>query len=146
MSEQRASSLSSSNGLRHVLSGSRKQQKKQSEQAKRSSITSNNSSEGHHGIRKSIESAIDRLKHGDGHDDGEDHGLSKLVPSRIKSKHRRQKAVKEEEEASDDIEGDADRGRRIAERGTLDDDNKSFMTMGDGDQSSLITYESETES
>lgn len=142
MSERRGSSPSSSNGLRHVLSGGLNRtirSKHSGEAGDRTSIASDGS-ESHHGIRHSIESAIDKLKHGDGEDD-DDHGLKKLVPSRIKSKRRRRKEEKEGNKYGED----AARGRIISERGYLDNDQGSY-TAGDVDGSSLITVESETES
>lgn len=142
MAGPRDASPVSTDGIGRMLSGSNKSLKKANEAAGRASITSD-SSETRKGIRQSIESAIDKLKHGDGPDDGEDHGLSKLVPSRIKSKHRRRRARKEEE--NHEIDGDAARGRRIAERGVLSDGD-SFTTMDDADRSSLITLESEADS
>jgi hypothetical protein len=52
---------------------------------------------------------------------------------------------KEEKEAEIRASEEAARGRSVAERGTLGNDNGRNHTMVDGDGSSLITYESENE-
>jgi hypothetical protein len=112
-----------------------------------------NSSDGHQSsFRSSIGSAIDKLKShdkGESEDEEEHTGLAKLMPKKIISKRRRKK---EEQESEQQDREEAARGRHVAERGTLENDsgrsNLSADGTGDaeGDGSSLITYESETES
>lgn len=79
-------------------------------------------------------------------DEGEHNGIKKLVPKGLASKRRRKKQEQEEElKASEE----AARGRSVAERGTLSNDMDApsrTLANGSGDGSSLITYESETES
>ena len=90
-----------------------------------------------------MESAIDKVKGNSGaEEDGDSHGIKKLVSKGIGSRRRKKKqdrddAQKESEEAA--------RGRSVAERGTLENDSGSFVHES-GDRSSLITYDSDTES
>jgi hypothetical protein len=103
-----------------------------------------NGSDGSHGIRGKLEGAVDKLKNQDGSDDDDDEGgrLSRLLPKGIGSMRRRKK---EEKEAEIRAGEEAARGRSVAERGTLENDNGDYATTTDGDGSSLITYESENE-
>lgn len=77
-------------------------------------------------------------------DDGEPNGIKKLVPKGIGSKRRQRKKEKEEEEQRANEE--AARGRSVADRGTLRSDDGISPINGSGDGSSLITYDSDTES
>ncbi|KAI9731122.1 MAG: hypothetical protein M1818_007980 [Claussenomyces sp. TS43310] len=130
----------SSSGLSHVLSKNSRRSTNRKAQD-RFSIASTES-EDRHGIRASIEGAVDKLKHRDGADKVEDSsGLSKLMPNAIKSKRRRKKQEKEDEARASE---EAARGRAVAERGRLDNDDANSVKADDA--SSLITYESETES
>jgi hypothetical protein len=87
---------------------------------------------------------IDKLKNQDGSDDDDGEGgrLSRLIPKGIGSMRRRKKDDKEAEQRATE---EAARGRSIAERGTLENDNGDYPTPAEGDGSSLITYESENE-
>jgi len=99
-------------------------------------------SDGHSSLRASISDAVDKLKHNDDSPENGTSGISKLIPSAMKSKRRRKKAEKEAEERAGE---EAARGRQIGERGTLENDaGASDDEAGDG--SSLMTYESDTES
>lgn len=102
-----------------------------------SSISSGKSES--HGVRASIEGAIDKLKsHGSAKDDDdEEHNrrekLKELLPSRVVSKRRRKKKLEKAEQTS------IARGSKVAERGTLDD-SKSLMEMkSSGSSGSLGT-------
>lgn len=124
------------NGLAQMFAKSRREKKN-----KDSSSTKSSGSDPL-GVRASIEDAIDKIKGSqDGGDDSETNGLKKLVPKGIGSK-RRQK--REEEQR---ISEEAARGRSVADRGTLENDVPSLVHQSSsGDGSSLITYDSETES
>jgi hypothetical protein len=129
------------NGLSGVLSKARRGRNKKT--ADTNSLVSNGS-DGSHGIRGKPEGAIDKLKNQDGSDNDDDESgrLSKLIPKGIGSMRRRKK---EEKEAEIRASEEAARGRNVAERGTLENDNGGDPTTADGDGSSLITYESENE-
>lgn len=93
-------------------------------------------------VRGSLESAIDKIKGED--EDGDSNGLKKLVPKGLGSKRRRKKQEREEEQRASE---EAARGRSVAERGTLENDAGSFEERNRSrDGSSLITYDSDTES
>lgn len=140
----------SSGGLSGVLSKARRNHdRKNKKNGDASSFVSGTSDNGSsHGIRASIEGAIDKLKkHDEGDDEGKDeehdsNGIKKLLPTRIASKRRRKKQEKEDEQRA--IE-EAARGRSVAERGTLENDTSSTHDLS-GDGSSLITVDSDTES
>ena len=92
-------SPSRGNGLSHVLSKARRGHSKKSGDT---NSTVSDSSDGHHGIRASLEGAIDK------HEDGEHSGLGKLIPKAIGSKRRRKRREKEAEERDSE---EAARGR-----------------------------------
>jgi hypothetical protein len=125
------------NGFSQIFSKNRRRDKQGRDSAANSLKSSGSDSLG---LRESLEDAIDKTKGNTGSDD--DNGIKKLVPKAIGAKRRKKKQEREEEERA--IE-EAARGRSVAERGTLTNDAKSY-TNGSGDGSSLITYESETES
>jgi hypothetical protein len=137
MAEQ--SESPSRNGLSHIWSKTRKSRKNGDSAS--DSIKSTDS-DNHLSVRESIESAIDKTK---GEDEGGDsNGLKKLVPKSIGSKRRRKRQEKEEEQRASE---EAARGRSVAERGTLENDAGSFEERNRSrDGSSLITYDSDTES
>lgn len=91
--------------------------------------------------------------HGDSdHSDEERKGLKDLLAKPLKTKRRRKRELKEVEERENE---EAARGRDVAERGRLDNNDAagSFTSRDqeeddehDNDGSSLLTYESETES
>jgi hypothetical protein len=123
--------------LSHVLSKTRYRKKNDS------STNSVVSDEEHRGVRASIEGAIEKLKHHDDDSKEDDtHTLDKLLTKAIKSKRRRKRQQEADELL---LNEEAARGRSIAERGTLWTDSASQSTV-EGDESSLITLESETES
>lgn len=113
------------------------------------SIASNKSGHGH-GVRASIEGALDKLRsHGSSsqstEDDPEGHErrrLEKLLPKRIVSKRRRKKQQEQEDQKATE---EAARGRSIAERGTLEADGSSpsITDKDNTENSSLLTYESD---
>jgi hypothetical protein len=129
------------NGLSGVLSKARRGRNRKTADTK--SLVSNDS-DAFHGVRGKLEGAIDKFKNQDGSDDNEDESgsLSKLIPKGIGTMRRRKK---EEKEAEIRASEEAARGRSVAERGTLENDNGGNHTIIDGDRSSLITYESENE-
>ena len=89
-----------------------------------------------------MESVIEKTKGID--EDGESNGLKKLVPKGLGSTRRRKKQEREDEQRASE---EAARGRSIAERGTLENDAGSFIERNRSrDGSSLITYDSDTES
>ena len=91
-----------------------------------------------------MESAIDKIKVTE-EEDGDSNGLMKLVPKGLGSKRRRKKQEKEDEQRASE---EAARGRSVAERGTLENDARSFEDSRNRsrDGSSLITYDSDIES
>ena len=129
------------NGLSGVLSKARRGRNRKT--ADNNSLVSNGS-DGSHGIRGKPDNANDKLKNQDASDDDNDESgrLSKLIPKGIGSMRRRKK---EEKEAEIRASEEAARGRSVAERGTLEDNNGGYPRTADGDGGSLITYESENE-
>ena len=113
------------------------------------SIASNKSG---HGVRASIEGALDKLRtHGsssqsteDDPKDHERHKLEKLLPKRVVSKRRKKKQQEHDEQKAKE---EAARGRSIAERGTLEADGSSpsITNRDNTENSSLLTYESDDE-
>jgi len=95
-----------------------------------------------HSFRSSLEDAIERAKSQPGADGVGDSAIKKLVPKGLGSRRRRKQQVKEEEQQDNEA---IERGKTVAERGTLMNDAR-FDPQPSGDGSSLITYESETES
>lgn len=139
-------SPSRGHGLSHILSKGRNRSSKTSTSASNSIISTE--SDQHHGMRASIEGAIEKLKgheqagHHDDENDEDTNKLEKLLPKAIKTKRRKKRQEKEDEDRASE---EAARGRSIAERGTLENDNVSHSTI-EGDGSSLITYDSDEES
>jgi hypothetical protein len=130
----------SRNGLSHIWSKTRSRDKKNRDSA--SNSVKSTDSENHLSVRESLESTIDKIK---GDEDGDSNGLKKLVPKGLGSKRRRKKQEQEEEQRASE---EAARGRSVAERGTLENDAAgSFEDRNRSrDGSSLITYDSDTES
>ncbi|RFU34447.1 hypothetical protein B7463_g1880, partial [Scytalidium lignicola] len=133
-------SPSSGGGLSHLLSKTRSLGRKSgnSSQISIERVSSSASSE-HSAIRESIESAYDKLN-GHSHDDGtgEHNGLKKLMSRSLTSRRRQ----KREEELR--ISQEVARGRSVAERGTLENDDDRVL-KGTGDDSSVYTDDSDTE-
>jgi hypothetical protein len=129
------------NGLSGVLSKARRGRNRKT--ADTTSLMSNGS-DGSLRLRGKPEGAIDKLKNQDGSDDDDDETgrLSKLIPKGIGSMRRRKK---EEKEAEIRASEEAARGRSVAERGTLENNNGGYSITAEGDGNSLITYESENE-
>ena len=132
------------NSLTNILSKTRRRRPKNQDSAAES-IASTGTESDSHGIRESLENAIEKLKAHNGIDeDREAHGIKKLAARGIGSKRRRKKQEQEDEERASE---EAARGRTVAERGTLENDSRrSFSRNWSGDGSSLLTYDSETES
>jgi hypothetical protein len=129
------------NGLAQIFSKTRNRDKKGRDSAGNSIKSTDDSL----GLRGSVEDAIEKMKGSTStEDDGESNGIKKLVPKGIGSKRRQKKKEKEEEEQRASEE--AARGRSVADRGTLRNDGSSPPVNGSGDGSSLITYDSDTES
>jgi hypothetical protein len=130
----------SRNGLAHIWSKTRNRDKKNRDSA--SNSVKSTDSENHLGTQESLESVIDKITGID--EDGDSNGLKKLVPKGLGSKRWRKKQEKEEEQRASE---EAARGRSVAERGTLENDAGSFEDRNRSrDGSSLITYDSDTES
>lgn len=129
------------NGLTGVLSKARRGRKGNTGDA---TSTVSNGSDGSLNLRGKLGGAIDKLKNQDGSDDddGESGRLSKLIPKGIGSMRRRKREDREAEQRASE---EAARGRSVAERGTLENDNGDYSPPADGDGSSLITCESENE-
>jgi hypothetical protein len=134
------SSPSRGSGLKQVLTKARRKRGKKTDDTP--SIASEGSDS--HGLPALISRELDKLKSDGGDDEaGGISGLSKILPVAIKSKRRAKILQKEAEERESE---EAARGRSVAERGTLvNDDGGDSTSMREGDRSSLITYESETE-
>jgi hypothetical protein len=132
------------NGLAQIFSKTRNRDKKGRDSAGNSIKSSDDSV----GLRGAAEDAIEKMKGSTStststEDDADSNGIKKLVPKAIGSKRRQRKKEKEEEEQRESEE--AARGRSVADRGTLRNDGGSPVN-GSGDGSSLITYDSDTES
>ncbi len=131
------------NGLAQMFSKSRKDKKGRDSAG--NSVKSSSGSDGR-GVRSSLED-LDKLKTHSSNvtEDGADsNGIKKLVPKVLGSKRRRKKQEREEEQIASE---EAARGRTVAERGTLENDpSPHARSSGEGDGSSIITYDSETES
>jgi hypothetical protein len=95
-----------------------------------------------HSFRSSLEDAIERAKAQTGADSAEPNTIKKLVSKGPGSRRRRKQQVMEEEKQDNEA---IERGKTIAERGTLINDTRSDPEPS-GDGSSLLTYESDTES
>ena len=138
---ERSESPSRSSGLSQIFHKSKNRDNKAKDSASDSMKSSE--SDSHRGVRGSLENAIDKIKGNNGTDeDGDTNGIKKLVPKGIGTRRRKKK--QEQEDAQRENE-EAARGRSVAERGTLENDSGSFV-HGSGDGSSLITYDSDTES
>ncbi|KAL5332069.1 hypothetical protein ACEPPN_001612 [Leptodophora sp. 'Broadleaf-Isolate-01'] len=129
------------NGLAQLFSKTRRD-KKDKDSAGNSVKSSNSESRG---VRSSLEDTIDKLKgHEVTEEDIDPSGIKKLAKGLGTNKRRRKKR-EEEQQANEEIA----RGRTVADRGTLADneDISPFADNGSGgDGSSLTTYDSETES
>jgi hypothetical protein len=129
------------NGLAQIFSKTRSRDKKGRDSAGNSIKSTDDSL----GLRGSVEEAIEKMKGSTStEDDGESNGIKKLVPKGIGSKRWQKK--KEKEEGEQRASEEAARGRSVADRGTLRNDSSSPPVNGSGDGSSLITYDSDTES
>jgi hypothetical protein len=126
------------NGLAHIFSKTRNRDKKGTDSASNSIKSTGTESDGLHSVRRSVEDAIDKIKGHHGSDDEGDLGIKKLKG--IASRRRKRQERQEEQRASEE----AERGRTVAERGTLENDVPSFTRNESGDGSSLITYDSDT--
>jgi hypothetical protein len=130
-----------------MLSRSRRHRKNRIS-ASDSLLSTGTESDGRHGVRDSIEGAIERLKshsHTNLDDDEAGNGGKQHGHRGLRGRRRRRKHEKEEEARTS---AEAARGRSIAERGTLEDNGSkiSVTRSWSGDGSSLLTYDSETES
>jgi hypothetical protein len=135
------------NGLAQIFSKTRNRDKKGRDSAGNSIKSTDDSL----GLRGSVEDAIEKMRGSTStEDDGESNGIKKLVPKGIGSKRRQKKKEKEKEKEEEEEEQraseEAARGRSVADRGTLRNDGSSPPVNGSGDGSSLITYDSDTES
>jgi len=146
-----ADSPSTSSGLGKILSKTNRRHKKGNSDSASNSIISTESDNSKN-LRQSLENVAEKLKgHNEsGEEDDEAKGIKKLLPAKIRSSRRRKKQEKEEELRASE---EAERGRSVAERGTLGPGNdsrsprsRSLAKGSSGDNSSLITYDSETES
>ncbi|QSZ32333.1 hypothetical protein DSL72_001907 [Monilinia vaccinii-corymbosi] len=102
-------------------------------------------SEGSHGFRASLEGAMDKLKRDSDSDEADGHGsnsLKRFVPKGFESKKKRLQREEEERRLEE-----VARGRDVAERGTLENETRKPIdrNMSDRSTSSLLTYDSETE-
>jgi len=130
------------NGLAQIFSKTRNRDKKGRDSAGNSIKSCDDSV----GLRGAAEDAIEKMKESTStstEDGADSNGIKKLVPKAIGSKRRQRKKEKEEEEQRESEE--AARGRSVADRGTLRNDGGSPVNRS-GDGSSLITYDSDTES
>jgi hypothetical protein len=129
------------NGLAQIFSKARNRDKRGKDSAGNSIKSTDDSS----GLRGSVEDAIEKRKGSTStstEDDGGSNGIKKLVPMAIGSKRRKKKEKEEEEQRAS---AEVARGRSVADRGTLRNDASSPVNES-GDGSSLITYDSDTES
>jgi hypothetical protein len=129
------------NGLAQIFSKARNRDKRGKDSAGNSIKSTDDGS----GLRGSVEDTVEKMKGSTGtstEDDGESNGIKKLVPMAIGSKRRKKKEREEEEQRAS---AEVARGRSVANRGTLRNDAGSPVNES-GDGSSLITYDSDTES
>lgn len=140
-----ASESSSKNSLSRILT-TRRRHKKDRDSSSNSIISTGTESDDHRSAREAIEGAIEKLKGSPAVDEPTDaNGLKRLVHKGIGSRRRRSRLEKEEEER---VLLEAARGKSVAERGTLENDSAAGLSIsrsGSGDGSSLLTYDSETE-
>lgn len=97
-----------------------------------------------HGFRASLEQVIDKIKK-DSDSEEESHAsnsLKKFVPKGFEKKKKRL----QREEAEQRLAEEVARGKYIAERGTLENDIRNPINRNPSGGSSLLTYDSETES
>ena len=138
----------SARGLKGVLAKARRNLKDNS------STTSVNGPDGSGGLRSSIDSTAEKLRARSGGDNGRDDGenpgsagLSALIPGRIKKRRKR----RQEEAARERDEWEKPRGRSMGDADMmatngLDRSSDIFDDDDDDGDSSMLTYESETES
>lgn len=130
----------SRNGLSHIWSKTRKEKKGRDSA---SNSLKSTDSENHLSLRESVGSTIDKINGGTD-EDGDTNALKKLVTKGITSKRRREKQEQEDAQRASE---EAARGRSIAERGTLENDAGILEDRNRSrDGSSIITYDSDTES
>ncbi|TGO61424.1 hypothetical protein BCON_0027g00100 [Botryotinia convoluta] len=97
-----------------------------------------------HGFRASLEQVIDKIKK-DSDSEEESHAsnsLKKFVPKGFEKKKKRL----QREEAEQRLAEEVARGKYIAKRGTLENDIRNPINRNPSGGSSLLTYDSETES
>jgi hypothetical protein len=124
------------NGLTQLFTKNKLKKKRDS--AASSLLSSEAGSDGLNRVRDSLEGVIDKLKiH---HDHDEDSGTKKLGIKTLGSKRRQKKHEEEEEQQRRE---EAARGRSVAERGTLENDEGNRIVRHDSGNSgsSLITYD-----
>ncbi|KAG9240895.1 hypothetical protein BJ878DRAFT_429296 [Calycina marina] len=125
------------NGLTTIFSKGRREKKQQSAaNSLRSASTAGTGTDSDHGgIRGSVDSVIGKLSH---HDDETNDmtGLKKLIP-KIGTKRKQRKQEQEEEQRA--LE-EAERGRSVAERGTLENESRTPMFRLESSESQL-TFE-----
>ncbi|TVY32488.1 putative membrane protein, partial [Lachnellula subtilissima] len=135
-------SRSRSTGLTNVLSRTRQRHQKNGDSA--SSSMKSAESDGKRGFRESLDSVVERLKALNGSDDEQESKAIKKVMPTIGSKRRRRKQEREDELRASE---EAERGRSVAERGTLANEverRNGSVTTRSGDGSSLLTNDSDT--
>ncbi|KAF7939165.1 uncharacterized protein EAE97_007246 [Botrytis byssoidea] len=101
-------------------------------------------SDASHGFRASLEQVIDKIKK-DSDSEEESHAsnsLKKFVPKGFEKRKKRL----QREEAEQRLAEEVARGKYIAERGTLENDIRNPINRNPSGGSSLLTYDSETES
>lgn len=126
----------SRNGLSHILTRHRDRNGRDSAS---NSVRSNGSEASHHGVRRTVETAIEKLK---GHDDEIDTTGHKKMPGRgIGSRRRRKKQELAEEKLTNEA---VERGRGVAERGTLENESTADeLADSQSISSSMLTCDSD---
>lgn len=138
---ERSESPPRSSGLSQIFHKAKNRDSKARDSASDSMRSSE--SDGHRGARGPLENAIDKIKGNNGaEEDGDTNGIKKLVPKGIGARRRKKKQEREDAQRENE---EAARGRSVADRGTLENDSGSVVPES-GDGSSVITYESDTES
>lgn len=139
MSEKSASP--SRNGLAQMFSKSRNRDRKGKDSTTNSLRSSE--SDGHLSLRRSTDGSFDRASTNG--EDGDTSGVKKLVGKTIGRRRRKKQELAEEQLASEEVE----RGRSVAERGTLENETRGVKyqeSFDDDDvdsRSSLITFDDE---
>lgn len=140
MAERSESPRGNNNGLAQLFSKNRGKDKKGRDSASNSVKSSGSDSFGLGATRDDPGDKIVSYSVGD--DDDSPNAIKKLVSKGFGARRRKEKQDLEDKQRASE---EAARGRSVAERGTLENDSDD-LARPSGDGSSLLTYDSDTES